>query len=334
MGRDLETSLTSVCRRTFDLPDGRAYGLRQIADGWECDVWTFLLSPRPGAHPLRLILRGYRGSGAAEKAVTVSAAMRTLKSAGFAVPVIFTVQTDNSSLNQPFVIMQRIDGELLGDMMRRANGLELDILVERFCGLAVHLHRLDLEPDNAEFVPRLSIDGWLTSAKQAVDEYDLPDFAPVVAWLEANRPRAEFSPSMTHGDFHPWNVLVDKGGNPSVIDWTSAQLMDFRFDLAWTLLLASASFGDDMRLRILHDYERLWGETVEDLDFFEAAACGRRLSGILISLRDGPERMGMRPEAAGMMIGAGSHIATARRILRERTGLEIPIVDELTQTRS
>jgi len=40
-----------------------------------------------------------------------------------------------------------------------------------------------------------------------------------------------------HGDFHPFNLLVDDAGNVTVLDWTGAAIAPAAFDVAFTVLL-------------------------------------------------------------------------------------------------
>lgn len=324
----IEQPLTALCRETFDQPDGQIRDLVRIADGWECDVWSFVFLPKPRGHVrLPVILRMYRGEGAAEKQSTEVAALCALKVAGYPVPVVFADGSQLRLCEQPFVLMEKITGETLGAQMRQAGIHEQDKLIESFSALFRDLHQLDVTGEAMRQIPEMPAENWLERAGKAIQSHDLPQFKPVLVWMESHRPKTTPPMSLVHGDFHPWNILVDSCGRRVVIDWTSAHRSDFRFDLAWTLLLAASTAGEEMRLRVLSSYERQAGSTVSDLDFFEVAACARRLADIFVSLRDGPERMGMRPEAADLMIGQRSHVVTAQRMLEQRIGLRIVGLD-------
>jgi aminoglycoside phosphotransferase (APT) family kinase protein len=178
-------------------------------------------------------------------------------------------------------------------------------------------------------IPVTTIDDWLELANKMIHDLDLPQFERVLEWMERHRPRGQTPTSLIHGDYHPRNILIDEDARPFVIDWASAQQSDFRFDLAWTLLLTASSAGENVRTNVLRSYERQAGATVNDLEFFEVAACARRLADILVSLRDGPGRMGMRTEAAAMMMGQRGHIEVANRLLEHRTGMRIADADHV-----
>jgi len=135
-------------------------------------------------------------------------------------------------------------------------------------------------------------------------------------------------PCLAHGDFHGDNILIRDDGAPFVIDWGNIRVSDRRADLAWTLLLSSTYGHPEMRPRILQEYERIAGCRMEDMEFFDVAACLRRLASICGSLDQGADQLGMRPGAEGMMRNA-SHIRSVYDLLLERTGIRIPRIEAL-----
>ena len=118
-------------------------------------------------------------------------------------------------------------------------------------------------------------------------------------------------------------------GRLSVIDWTNAEIADYRYDLAWTLLLQGMYDGWALRDLILADYEVCLGRPVEGLAVFEAFACARRLLSMLVSLTQGAEAMGMRAGAANVMRGQIRHLENLYTLLCARTGLTLPEVGAL-----
>lgn len=154
-------------------------------------------------------------------------------------------------------------------------------------------------------------------------------FDPVFGWLDERLAGVRFGrPSMIHMDYHPYNVLLRDDGTAFVIDWTNVQVSDYRMDLAWTLLLMSTYGHPEARESVLGEYERIAGCRVEQIEFFEVAACLRRLFSIVVSLRGGAGKMGMRPGAEAMMKDV-PHIASVYARLRERTGLTIAAIEDL-----
>jgi hypothetical protein len=76
-------------------------------------------------------------------------------------------------------------------------------------------------------------------------------------------------------------------------------------------------------------YERTEGNKVENIEYFEVVAATRRLGSIYLSLGEGAEKLGMRPEAASIMRQQATHIKAVVKVLSERTGIRISIFDEL-----
>jgi Ser/Thr protein kinase RdoA (MazF antagonist) len=149
-------------------------------------------------------------------------------------------------------------------------------------------------------------------------------------WLIARRDTVPcLRPSPIHWDFHPGNILLGDDGSAKVIDWTQLAISDARFDLAWTLLLIGAYEGSRWREPILREYERLAGAKVEGLEYFDVYACLKRLFSIIISVKEGAEKLGMRPGAEATMKQQAGAIRRTRDLLLERSGIIVPEVEEL-----
>src|SRR5207248_6960760 len=56
-------------------------------------------------------------------------------------------------------------------------------------------------------------------------------------WLVRHRPADPERPSILHLDFHPVNILFDRGQCSGVIDWCDADVGDRHADVATTLVL-------------------------------------------------------------------------------------------------
>lgn len=330
----IEEALGSACATAF--PARRVVGISDVATlsgGWECDVLAFTLTSDDLGRNRRdsLVLRIYQGESGAEKASGEYRTLEALHRAEYPVPSVFYLGTTETAVGKPFIITERIVGPDLGERMKEASADERRSLVTEFCELYTRLHRLDWRPyveDASEYAPGRDIDRFLAAAERRVQTYSAMEFQPIVNWLRDHRGDVHWrAPSVIHGDFHPWNILVrQRDSRPFVIDWTSADIADYRFDLGWTLLLV-ASAGMPSRDEVLHEYERLAGAPVESLEYFEVAACARRLTDIVLSLQHGPEALGMRTDAAATMSGNLRHLRTAATVLDERTGIRIGAVD-------
>jgi aminoglycoside phosphotransferase (APT) family kinase protein len=328
-GQSFSALLEAYCAVAFpDKENPQVKGLTDISAGWESVLYSFRLEHGPSANRLseRLVLRLLMGEGAADKATREFQAMRRLHEVGYSVPNVYAFGSESSPLGQPFILMEHIDGEQLWSLI--AN-LPEDQWLTLFCRLFVQLHALDWRPFSDEQTvadPYHFIDQWLERGRHYLQQFpQIQEMQRVLEWLEARRGQmACLRPSPVHMDFHPANILVRPDGSAVVVDWTGFAVSDYRFDVAWTLVLAGAYEGAAMRNQILDRYEQLAGAKVEQLALFEVVACLRRLLGVSVSLLLDPEQMGMRPEATAMMrqqLPAHKRVA---ELLIEHTGIQLP----------
>ena len=332
----LEIALKSVCQRAFPAWPGQAIAnLARISDGWECDVYRFDLDAEANGAPIRseLILRLYQGNGAGRKARDEFKVLQLLARAGYPVPRVDVLAVDDSPLDQPLVIMERIDGQILGQLIEHAAEAEREPLLRRFCQLLARLHQLDWRPfvpDPGQYRAADAVPRWLDQTEALARQLNVHEFEPPFLWLRERATRVQTGQlALAHWDFHPWNVLVRPDGAAFMIDWTGVEITDSRFDLTWTLLIVQSTLGSAARDVVLAEYERSIGHPTADLDFFEVAASLRRTASIYISLTAGADKLGMRPGAEAQMKTDSTHFITAYALLRERTGLTIPAVDNL-----
>ncbi len=137
---------------------------------------------------------------------------------------------------------------------------------------------------------------------------------------------------MIHGDYHGYNILLRDDGQAFVLDWAGVEVADFRFDLAWTLLLSSSYGNPSAREMILDEYKRVAPYPVEQIEYFEAWAAMRRLWSIAASIGGGAQKLGMRPGAENVMRQNMAHIRTVRDLLYIRTGIRIAEIETLLAT--
>ena len=246
------------------------------------------------------------------------------------------LERDASPFGKPFMIMEKAEGEMMWSPLFRSPEPRQSELLALFCDLFVRLHRLDWRPfvDDPAAVERAGpyafADGWLALVREALAQFHLPEADALLGWLEARRDRVPCArPAPVHWDFHPGNLLLRADGSATVIDWTQIQVSDPRFDLAWTLMLVGAAEGWEWRARILAEYERLVGAPVQELDWFEVAACGKRLFSVIVSLAAGPEALGMRPEAVVLMRQQFGALRNVYQLFVARTRLRLREVERL-----
>jgi aminoglycoside phosphotransferase (APT) family kinase protein len=333
----VQQRLQAYCVQLFADRQVRVGKVARVGAGWETEIYSFDVESWPAAQVRRegLIMRLYPGDGASVKAAHEFRSMRQLYDSGYPVPRVFALEGDGSPLGKPFILMERIDGQILWPLLIGSTGEQRHHLLTLFCDLFLRLHRLDWRPfvsDAASYErdrPTYTfVDGWLGEARAALAHLSLPGFERLVDWLQEQRDLLSCpEPSVVHRDFHPYNILLRGDGSPVVIDWAGLQVADARFDLAWTLLLVSAYAGAGWRDSILHEYERLAGTGVDQIERFEAFACARRLFEVTASLSVGAEQLGMRPEAVAMMRQQREPLQRVYDLLQARTGLRVAAVE-------
>jgi len=324
--------------RFTDKPALTILRLDKIADGWESD--NYVLTVEYGEEQRMRedwVLRIYSGVGNREKAILEFTSMQQLFSAGYPVPLVFLLEADTSPIGRPFIMMEFIQSEMMWRLLDNSSDEKRKQLLDQFCQLYVTLHNLDWKLFNANLPtddPFFFIDQWLTEVREVIQRFPDFDASPFLDWVMERRDLfACERPSPIQQDFHPGNILVCEDGSVVVIDWAHFTVSDFRFDLAWTLVLAHAHGWAEMRDLILQGYERHLGKPVEQLEIFEAIACARRLFDLTISLTLGPEHLGMTAQAINSIRSYMDAHQQVYRLFIERTDLHIKAFDELFGTR-
>jgi aminoglycoside phosphotransferase (APT) family kinase protein len=344
MSDDLQCILGSYYVRAFPAKQSaRITGLVNISEGWESDMYAFTAeSGPPGARQREdLILRLYPGENAYAKSEREFRGMELLHCVGYPVPKVLALERERSPFGRPFLIMEKVEGRVMWPVWFGSPEGRKQEFLTLFCELLVRLHALewrpflqDAEPSDLDS-PYALVDRELDRIRPYLAHSPIPGFLPVVEWLRGRRDLVPcHRPSVIHWDYHPANILLRADGSAVVIDWTQVEVSDSRFDLAWTLLLVSTIESEMWHTRILHEYECLAGAQVEELAFFETYACLKRLYSVVASLTYGPEMLGMRPGAGAIML---QQLDASRRVydlLLERTGIEVPEVEEMLAGKS
>jgi aminoglycoside phosphotransferase (APT) family kinase protein len=346
MNEPIADLLQTYCADAFPgWQEVRISRFAQLAAGWESVIYGFdLVYLLDGeSHREEMALRMYAGDGAWDKAGREFATISRLGQVGYPVPRVFLLERQRSPFGQPFILMERIEGKSLGEVLFNASPPEQDLLLARFCELVARLHKLDWRlflkeesgscADGSAPVQPPSLDAWLSSVRATLQHFGWPLDSPFLRWLEQQRPGvARPWPAPVHGDFHPNNVLLRPDGALIVIDWTNFSVTDARFDLAWTLVLTNAYLGMAWRDRMLHEYERQAGQRAEQIEYFEVCACARRLFDLTISLSAGAEKMGMRAGAMQEMLVQAAPARRVYQMLLDYTGVRVEPFEQLLES--
>lgn len=333
-------SLTKFYReRQLKWKQVTVHDMIDLTSGWETELYGFTLKYRDGDRSIsrRLVARLYPGRYAAAKAKHEFGVIRRLGKAGYPVPAVHDIETDLEILGFPFITMDLIEGHNMMDDFLGTPIKGLGPHLEAFTRLFVDLHQVDpimVFPELPRFVDTSSyLDLALERTRRDLENHGPPWLEPVFRWLEDNKNKV--SPgrfSVLHRDFHPANIMVRSDGSHAVIDWGASSFGDFREDLMWTFLLASAFRGKPLGEAILEAYQRAAGEEVRDVEIFEVVAMYRRIKDTSISFLKGAKEANMRAGAVDQMRKEIAHLHRIHDFLEERTGIRLPEFDQILGT--
>ncbi|MHA1961149.1 MAG: phosphotransferase family protein [Candidatus Thorarchaeota archaeon] len=336
-----ETRLSSYLSQNFSNKSNlRLTNISHITEGWETEIYSIDIEYVAENNLVHegLILRMYPGRHASHNARKEYLLLQGLNRVEYPVPRVFLVEEDSSQLGAPFIVMERITGQTMGIALRESP-TQQSRLGALFSELFVNLHNLEWQEVIRDFDPKPSfsvnevIGEQLTNYEHEIAHYKREEFIPILEWLRAMESSVSCERlSLTHRDFHPFNIMMDETGKPFVIDWTSANISDYRVDLGWTLLLIGAFSGKEIRDSTLEGYERLIGKQVEEIEYFEILAALRRLFDVSVSLSTDAGERDMRDGAAEMMKETLDHLVYVENLVEEHTGIGISIVEELKRS--
>ncbi|MCD2262013.1 phosphotransferase family protein [Dietzia aurantiaca] len=152
---------------------------------------------------------------------------------------------DMAVIGSEFYVMERMAGTILRkDLPRelRMDRVTTRRLSEAAVDALVDLHSVDIaaagleELDRGEGYVRRQVEGWSARYRRARTA-DVPDFAPVMKWLEANQPE-DSGHCLIHNDFRFDNLVLDPDDVTTVVgvlDWEMATVGDPLMDLGGAL---------------------------------------------------------------------------------------------------
>ncbi len=315
--------------------------VEEIIGGWETRIFSVAVMYELENDIARddLILRLFQGPSSGMQAEKESDVMRRVARFGIPVPSIELLVTPEPGSENAFVAMEKIRGSTLTSLLEKASLREKERLVRLMVAPFVRLHQIPWRAvvDNGNHDQSAdgrglgSVKSMLAKMKHLMDRYELYEFELFVLWLEDRLELgASARLSVLHNDYHPGNILTREGsGELVIIDWSFADVGDYRLDLAWLALQLSVTLGPHYRDTMLQAYEEMAGTVLEHLEYFEALKFTARMLTIVTWLDGAVEIPVMKITRQAIREEYKVHVLNVYERLREITGMQLRSIENL-----
>jgi aminoglycoside phosphotransferase (APT) family kinase protein len=275
-----------------------------LSGGFETAIYGFRLRGATGTYAGPLVLRLHPPFVDPARALYEKAVHDTLAAAAYPAPRVLLASAQTTALGGGFMVMERLPGRPLpADFFNLSTVLRLNVRAFGFVGrsmaqLHLRLHDVDGShllhalkgaglPDTAppfRVSMRLAtFKGRLESLADRIRAADLAGLAAGVEWAIKNRP-VEREQVLCHGDFHPLNILSERGELKGVIDWSLATIASPEFDVGNTRMLmteasaasrgsVAAALARSTAKRYLSHYMKQRPLDMDTVRYYEAYRC-------------------------------------------------------------
>jgi aminoglycoside phosphotransferase (APT) family kinase protein len=214
----------------------------RLTGGFYAEMLRFRLADAPPDLDRDLVARIVPDPAAGEWESTIQ---RAVAEQGFPTPAVRLVVPPAAPLGRYLIVMDAIDGSPpMSGLGFGALAREIPTLVrglpDQLANLAARLHGLDADVLGRELeslghgVPTTTA-GFVEHQMNRAEASGRPDLVAAGARLLAGAPSNEAT-VITHGDLHPFNVLLTDDG-PMLVDWTVARVADPAFTVGFTELV-------------------------------------------------------------------------------------------------
>lgn len=314
-----------------------------INTGWESEIIAvdaeYTLSGI--GTKLQLVLRLFISPCMSWVAHREAVVMQVLHRLKYPVPEVFASDADGIALDRPFLAVEMVKGECLSRLFDNADPAPQKMLTAAFFDGLASLHRLDpraVAASLGEHVAATAHDHTVSM----IDDFESRlgkgcsvSFNAVFTWLRERLPFVSSAiPTIIHGDYHGYNILVKPDYSITVLDWSQVRIGDPRYDLAWTLILSGGLESPDKRAFVIDGYLAAGGKPVDDLEFFDVMAALLRLIVFTILFSTGPERLGLRANARDEAKHSQRHFMLLYEQLVAITGIRVEALELLISSLS
>lgn len=233
-------------------PGARVTRLRRLAGAGTTDAYDVALDRAPR----RVVVKLYRdGDGTAPLEWS---RLEFAQRVALPVPEPIVADLDSVWFGRPSVVMTRLPGR--PDLAPA--DVEPWVRALAYALAAVHETPLDGADGAVTRPPRFET--WRAPA----GEHD-PLTAAAVGAVTSRLPPGESERVLTHGDFHPGNVLWRHGRISGVVDWSAARVDTRWYDLAYCRASVSYLLGPDTADRLTRAYSSIVGRISDELAVYD-----------------------------------------------------------------
>lgn len=224
-------------------------------------------------------------------------AMTRVRGTGIPVPEVYWLEMDSRILDNPFFVMEKVEGESLLGIYNRYPELK-DRLNQEFIDCLVKIHQLDWSalglsvlgvPENNRQYAESEIERWQELIEQS--QYrPQPVLTEALVWLKRNVPPAERT-TLCHGDYYAHNFLCRDSHIVALLDWEMVSIGDPLSDLGWCIAFLNTVGGFWNEADFVTAYEAAIGKKIEEevLLFWKVYGLIKFAAGSLATYRTGLE---------------------------------------------
>ncbi len=308
--------------------------LSQIMGGMETLIYSFMCKYKKNGKltEKKLILRMYTAEKGGKTASNEFEVLKKLRIVNYPVPRVHFQETTSNYVGKPFIILEYIDGVLMGAEMEKSlnqkDTIKSQGFITYFTELFIQLHQIKWQSltDNPEQYlddPKQNLTDFITWYEKKIQKLGLTSLKPILKWLWMKLTTIKSGESdlaLNHGDFHPYNIMLDNE-RAYVIDWHGIRIRDYRIDLAQTSILLEMYASKDLRNNIIALYENKRGK-IKDFPFFEVLLILVRFYEFFAATSF--DQDSMTEERIKMFKEQSGPTSRAYSLLVERTGQNFP----------
>jgi aminoglycoside phosphotransferase (APT) family kinase protein len=310
------------------------HDLKQIMGGYETLIYSFILKYEENGKnsEKKLVLRAYTTQSGAEMAKREHDTLIKLKEVNYPVPRVYFQIPSSSYIGKPFIILEYIDGILMGEMMINAleknDSKRLQDLSNQFTDLYIDLHKISwqtLITHPYEYLQntKQKLIEFISWYGKKIRTHNLTQLIPILKWLQTRLSSVQCKTqdlALNHGDYHPNNIMITDSC-VFVIDWHGIRIRDYRIDLGQTSILLEMYASKALRDGLIANYESKTRK-IEDFAFFEVVLLLVRFYEFFDATII--DEASMTKERVRMFKEQSESLTKAYSMLIERTGQQFP----------